>query len=105
MVSGSVFSWDEEGRTVSRISTHALLHVFLPSHHGFLSYLETHLRRLIVHEAPERGREGASGILLGLGLSTHLPAIWAVAVALGRWRGAHHRDGRDMLGDGVVERW
>ena len=95
----------EKGRSVRRASTHALLHVFLPSHDGFLSYLEAHLRRLIVHEAPERGREGASGILLGLRLSTHLPTIWTVAVALGRWRGAHHWDGRDMLGDGVVERW
>ena len=97
--------WDEEGRRSRRISTHALFHVFLPSHHGFLSYLETHLRRLIVHEATECGGESTSGMLLGLGLSTHLSAIWTVAVALRRWRGAHHWDGRDMLGDGVVERW
>lgn len=102
MVSGCFFSWDEEGGRVRRSSTHALLHVFLSSHYGFLSYLEAHLRRLIVHEAPERGRESASGILLGLRLSTHLPAIWTVAVALWRRGGAHHRDGRDMLGDGVV---
>ena len=105
MVSGCFLSWGGKGRRVGRTSTHALLHVFLPSHYGFLSHLETHLRRLIVHEAPERGREGASGILLGLRLSAHLSAIWTVVVALWRWRGAHHRDGRDMLGDRVVERW
>ena len=92
------------GKRFRRASTHTLLHVFLPSHYGFLSYLEAHLRRLIVHEAPERGREGASGVLLGLRLSTHLPAIWTVAVALWRWWGAHHWHGRDMLGDRVVER-
>ena len=94
-----------KGGRVRRSGTHALLHVFLSGHYGFLSYLETHLRRLIVHETPECGRKGASGILLGLGLSTHLPAIWTVAVALRRWRGAHHWDGRDMLGDWVMEWW
>ena len=65
---------------------YALLHVFLPCHYGLLPNLETHLRRLVIHETAKCGREGASDVLLGLGLSAHLSAIGAATVALRWWR-------------------
>lgn len=83
---------------------YALLHVFLPCHDCFLPDVEAHLGRLVVHEASEVWGEGAPLLLLG---AAHLAGVGAVAVvgaALGRRWGAHHWDGGDMLGDGVVER-
>ena len=81
-------------------------HVFGPSPHRLLAYLEAHLRGLVVDDAAEVevGRElTASGIARLL-----LAAIWgsAVLAILGLRRGwrAHHGDGRDMLGHWVVER-
>lgn len=36
------------------VFTHILLHIFLPSHHGALSNLESHLGGGIIHEAAKR---------------------------------------------------
>lgn len=90
---------------------YALFHILLSGYHGLLAYLDPHLRGLIVHEAPERGRELApSGLRLAgsAHLSAHVlaavgRAVVAPGLGLGRWGGAHHGDCRDMLGDGVVE--
>ena len=57
---------------VVETETDALLHILLTGHYGFLSDLEAHLGRLIVHEAAERRRELASSAGL-LGRPTHLP--------------------------------
>lgn len=88
------------------LETYALFHILLTSHYGFLSDLEAHLGRLIVHEAAERGRELTSSAGL-LSSPTHLtvgaPVVGA-SLRLGRGRGAHHWDGGYMLWYRMVKR-
>ena len=87
--------------------THALFHVFLTGHHGFLPNLEAHLGRLIVHKAAERRRKLTSSARL-LGRPTHLAvgtAIIRTSLRLRRRRRAHHWDSRYMLRYRVVKRW
>ena len=81
-------------------------HVFGSPSHCLLAYLEAHLRGLVVDDAAEV-EVGAELTASSVG-HLLLAAIWRSAVLavlrLRRgWR-AHHGDGRDMLGNGVVER-
>ena len=87
------------------LKTHALFHVLLTGHHGFLPNLEAHLGGLIVHEAAKCGRELASSTrLLGVppDLTIGSPII-RTSLRLGRGRRAHHWDGRYMLRYRVVK--
>lgn len=81
-------------------------HVFGSSSHCLLAYLEAHLRGLVVDDAAEVevGRElTASSIVCLLLAAIGRSAVLAVLGLRRGWR-AHHGDGRDMLGNWVVER-
>jgi hypothetical protein len=97
-----------------RGGAYVLLHILLAGVHGALAHLEAQLGRGVVDEAAERGRYVAAVLLAGhamLRLRLLLLLLLCVAIAalglrrrLGRRGRAQLRDGRDVLGHGVVER-
>jgi hypothetical protein len=86
-------------------ATHILFHVFLTCFSNAFSDLKAHLGSGIIDEAPEARTESSIGALARLGL------VW-IAIAVGCllllrdwwWRRSHHRHGRDMLRNWMVER-
>ncbi len=85
--------------------TDILVDIFLPDLQRTLAHLKAHLCGLVVHEATERRRKSATtGLRLLLShISTTVGATAVALLRLRRWR-PELRDGRNMLGDGVVER-
>ena len=86
---------------------YVLVKILLPRHYCRFTHLEAHLRRLVVHEAPKGRRKRTTGAAL---LPVRIPSIRCALApgssgrSLGRRRGPHHRYGRDMLRDWMVER-
>lgn len=85
-------------------TSYILFHILLPSRHGRLAHLESHLSRGIGHEPPEPGAICATATLHGrrlvwIAISRHLRLLrhW-------RRRGAHHGHRRHMLRYWVMKR-
>jgi hypothetical protein len=82
-----------------------LFHVVLACLRNALSNLKAHLRGGIVDEASEAWAKRCVCTLAGL------LGLVRIAITIGRllllrdwrWRRSHHRNGRDMLGNRVVE--
>lgn len=85
-----------------------MLDVLLAGIHGGLAHLEAQLGSGVIDEPPESGWHVGVGALL---LAWHAVLLCIAIAALGlrgrlrRRRRAQLGDGRDMLRDGVVERW
>jgi hypothetical protein len=84
---------------------HIVLHILLTRHSNALSHLDAHLSSGIVDEATETWAKAPVCGLPRLGMVGISIAV-SCLLLLGDWwrRGPHHRYGRNMLGNWMVER-